>query len=66
MGMQERIVRGVAGLLVTISIVLTLAVDINWLFLAGFVGINMFQSSLTKWCLLNDILTKFNVPKGIE
>lgn len=63
MGMQERIVRGVAGFLVALSLILAIMVDINWLFLAAFVGVNMFQSSLTKWCLLNDILTKFNVPK---
>lgn len=63
MGMQERIVRGVAGFLVSLSIILAITVDINWLFLTAFVGVNMFQSSISKWCLLNDILTKFKVPK---
>ncbi len=61
--MQERIVRGIAGTLILISIVLGLTVNMNWLYLTGFVGLNLLQSSLTKWCLMNDILTKLGVPK---
>ena len=61
--MQERIVRAVAGTLVLVSVTLAVLVNINWLFLAGFVGINLLQSSISKWCLLNDILTKLGVPK---
>ncbi len=61
--MQERIVRAVAGTFVLISILLAVYVNINWLFLAGFVGVNLIQSSITKWCLMTDILTKLGVPK---
>lgn len=61
--MQERIVRAVAGILILISIILAIAINYNWLYLTGFVGLNLTQSSLTKWCLLNDILTKLGVPK---
>lgn len=61
--MQERIIRGIAGSLVLISIILSITVSINWLYLTGFVGLNLLQSSLTKWCLMNDILTKLGVPK---
>ncbi len=61
--MQERIVRAVAGTLVLISVLLAVYVNVNWLFLAGFVGVNLIQSSITKWCLMNDILTKLGVPK---
>ena len=61
--MQERIVRAIAGTMVLISITLAVTVNINWLFLAGFVAINLLQSSITKWCLMNDILTKLGVPK---
>ncbi len=61
--MQERIIRAVAGILVLISIILAVYVNTNWLFLAGFVGVNLLQSAVTKWCLLSDILTKLNVPK---
>jgi len=61
--MQERIVRAVAGTLVLSSITLALLVNLNWLFLSGFVGLNLLQSSISRWCLMNDILTKFGVPK---
>ncbi len=61
--MQERIVRAAAGIFILVSIVLAIYVNINWLFLTGFVGLNLLQSSITKWCLMNDILTKLGVPK---
>jgi len=61
--MQERIVRAAAGTMVLISVILSIYVNINWLFLAGFVAVNLLQSSITKWCLMTDILTKLGVPK---
>ncbi|WP_075590114.1 YgaP family membrane protein [Labilibacter marinus] len=61
--MQERIVRAVAGVFILVSILLAVYVNINWLFFTGFVGINLLQSSITKWCLMNEILTKLGVPK---
>ncbi|TLX71523.1 DUF2892 domain-containing protein [Labilibacter sediminis] len=61
--MQERIIRAIAGSLILLSIVLTITVSINWLYLTGFVGLNLLQSSITKWCLMNDILSKLGVPK---
>lgn len=60
--MHERIVRFTAGTLVLTSIMLAIIVNINWLFLTGFVGINLIQSSITRWCLLNDILRALKVP----
>ncbi|MCY1634105.1 MULTISPECIES: YgaP family membrane protein [Marinifilum] len=56
--MRERIIRGIAGTLVLISIILAIYVNINWLFLTAFVGLNLLQSSITKWCLMDDILRK--------
>ncbi|WP_075601727.1 YgaP family membrane protein [Saccharicrinis aurantiacus] len=61
--MQERIVRAVAGVMVLISLLLAIIVNINWLYLAGFVAINLIQSSITRWCFLSDILTKLGIPK---
>ncbi|MGQ1786623.1 MULTISPECIES: YgaP family membrane protein [unclassified Saccharicrinis] len=61
--MQERIVRAVAGTFILISILLAIYVNINWLFFTGFVGLNLLQSSITKWCLMTDILSKLGVPK---
>lgn len=56
---KNRIVRGVAGSFILISLVLAIKININWLWFTAFVGANLLQSSLTKWCLLDDILEKF-------
>jgi len=56
--MKNRIVRGIAGTFTLISIILAIYVNINWLWFTAFVGANLLQSSLTKWCLMDDILTK--------
>jgi hypothetical protein len=36
-------------------------VDIKWLWFTAFVGANLLQSAITKWCLMEDILKKFGV-----
>lgn len=56
--MKERIFRAVVGTMVLVSILLAYYVHINWLLLTAFVGLNLLQSSITKWCLLDDILKK--------
>lgn len=56
--MINRIIRAVAGLFVLLSILLAVYVNQNWLWFTGFVGINLFQSSFTRWCLMEDILRK--------
>jgi len=59
--MKNRIVRGVAGTFILISLILAIYVSQNWLWFTAFVGANLLQSSFTKWCLLEDILKKFGV-----
>lgn len=61
--MKNRIVRGVAGTFILVSLILAIYVNQNWLWFTAFVGANLLQSSLTKWCLLEDILAKFGVKK---
>ena len=56
--MKNRIVRGIAGTFVLLSIILAVEVNINWLWFTAFVGVNLLQSSITKWCLMDDILEK--------
>jgi len=56
--MRERIIRAIAGIMVLTSILLAFYVNINWLLLTAFVGLNLLQSSITKWCLMDDILKK--------
>lgn len=56
--MKNRIVRGIAGTFTLLSLLLAVYVNINWLWFTAFVGVNLLQSSLTKWCLMDDILEK--------
>ncbi|MNF34244.1 hypothetical protein D3C85_580950 [compost metagenome] len=59
--MKNRIIRAVAGSFILISLLLAMYVNLNWLWFTTFVGANLLQSSITKWCLLEDILTKLGV-----
>ncbi len=61
--MRERIVRAVAGTLVLTSIVLAFNININWLYLGVFVGVNLLQSSFTKFCPLEKILDAAGIKK---
>jgi hypothetical protein len=60
--MMNRIIRAIAGALIVISLLLSIYVNQNFLWFTGFVGVNLFQSAFTKWCLMEDILRKlFNI-----
>lgn len=59
--MKNRIIRAIAGTFILISLVLAMYVHINWLWFTAFVGANLLQSSMTKWCLMEDILVKLGV-----
>ena len=60
--MKNRIIRAFAGSFILISLVLAYYIDTNWYWFTTFVGVNLLQSSITKWCLLETILTKMGVP----
>lgn len=59
--MRTRIVHGVAGIFILMSIMLSIYVNPNWLWFTAFVGANLLQSSFTKWCLMKDILAGLGV-----
>jgi hypothetical protein len=59
----ERWIRLIAGAFILISLALAHWVNPNWLWFTAFVGVNLFQSSLTRWCLMEDILVKMGIPK---
>ncbi|MBP9792798.1 MAG: DUF2892 domain-containing protein [Flavobacterium sp.] len=59
--MKNRIIRAFAGSFILISLILAHYIDANWYWFTAFVGANLLQSSITKWCLLEDILTKMGV-----
>ena len=61
--MLHRMIKGIAGSFILISLALSIYVNQNWLWFTAFVGANLFQSSLTNWCLMEDILKKLVVTK---
>ena len=54
----ERYIRIIAGSFILISLALAHWVSPNWLWLTAFVGANLLQAGITKWCLMEDILKK--------
>lgn len=61
---MERIIRALAGTLVTVSLALGYFVSPYWFLLTLFVGLNLFQSAFTKWCLAEEILKKLGVGQS--
>lgn len=59
---MERWIRLIAGTFILVSLILARYVSPYWLWFTAFVGANLLQSALTRWCLMEDILTKFGVP----
>ncbi len=65
----NRAIRVIAGLFVLISVALgapasPLYVSGYWLWFTVFVGANLFQSGLTRWCLMEQILKKAGMPEA--
>lgn len=52
----ERKIRVIAGTLLLVSLVLAHWVSPWWLLFTAFIGLNLLQSGLTDWCLMEDIL----------
>jgi len=60
----DRAVLAFAGIVVFTSVILGYFVSPYWLFLTGFVGLNLFQSAFTGFCPLAKILNRFGVKPG--
>jgi hypothetical protein len=56
----ERKVRIMAGVMILLSIALTLLVSPYWMFLTAFVGLNLIQSSFTGFCPAEIILKRLS------
>ncbi len=64
-----QVVRLLAGSFILVSLALgipgsPLFASQWWLAFTAFVGANLLQSALTKWCLMESILRKLGVPSG--
>ncbi|WKD85536.1 hypothetical protein KCTC32516_00877 [Polaribacter huanghezhanensis] len=64
--MLNKYFRIIVGVMVLLSVVLTVYVSQNWLWFTVFIGVNLIQSAFTKWCLLETILVKLGVKKESE
>jgi len=61
---MDKYIRAIAGTFIIISVLLAYFVNINWIWFTLFVGANLLQSSITKWCLMEDILKALGVGKN--
>ena len=60
----ERVLRGIAGVFILLSVLLAVKVNINWLWFTGFVGLNLFQSAFSNWCPMITFLKKLGVKEA--
>ena len=60
----DRVVLAFAGVMVLASVALAQTVSAWWLLLAAFVGLNMLQASVTRFCPLALILKRLGVAPG--
>ena len=64
----DRTLRGIAGFVVLLSIILAAvqgAVELSspsWIWFTAFVGLNLLQSAFTNWCPMMTILRKTGLP----
>lgn len=61
---MEMIIRRFAGIFILASLALGWWVHPGWYLFTAFVGVNLFQSSLTGFCPLESILHKIGVGRS--
>lgn len=54
----------IAGSFVLASVILGYFLNEYFFLFTAFVGLNLIQSSITKWCLMDTILKKVGVKEG--
>ncbi len=59
----NRLLHIIAGAFILISLALAHYVSPKWLYFTAFVGVNLFQSGFSNWCLLATILKKLGAPE---
>jgi len=59
----ERVLRGVAGFVIVLSLILAHFFGHLWLWLTVFVGLNLFQSAFTNWCPMVWILEQLGIKR---
>jgi hypothetical protein len=62
----ENSIRMMAGLLILLSLVLYHFVSPYWLLLTAFVGLNLFQSSVTRFCPAEIVFKKLFFKSNVS
>ena len=60
----DRIVLLVAGSFILLSVLLSRVHNPNWIWFTAFVGVNLFQASLTGFCPMAKLLKVVGVKRG--
>jgi len=60
---MNQYIRAIAGIFVIISLSLGFFMNQYWYLFTAFVGLNLFQSAFTKWCLMENILAKLGIAQ---
>jgi hypothetical protein len=60
----ERKIRMIAGTFILLSLALGWWVHPGFFLFTAFVGLNLLQSSITQWCLMEDILRGLEGKRG--
>jgi hypothetical protein len=60
---MEQYIRAIAGAFILISVGLGWFYNRYWFLFTAFVGLNLLQSAFTKWCLMEDILSKLGIAE---
>lgn len=63
---MENMIRAIAGTFVVVSLALGYFVNHYWFLFTAFVGVNLFQSAFTHWCLMEKILAAAGLVKKSE
>lgn len=60
----DRMVMALAGTMILLSVLLAVYHSSNWLWLTGFVGVNLLQSAFTGFCPAAIIFKKLGIKAG--
>jgi hypothetical protein len=58
---MERILRGIAGTFILLSLALGYFISPLWYLFTAFVGVNLLQSAFTNWCPMMWLLKKAGI-----
>ncbi len=61
--MVDRMLRGIAGLFILVSLALAYYASPLWLWFTAFVGLSLLQSAFTNWCPMMWVLRKCGIKE---